>query len=264
MKDNSYNAQVFLETACFVAFAASMLYLVISGKYLTYVTPRVKPYLYFSAAVMTLWAFFNLGRMRRPQHILRSMHCLVLAVPIILLLVPHRPLDIASISTTYVGGGAIPGTAGGGASYSQSGAEGSPPSIADEVPPVTGLPGLDAAARRIVISDELFYEWIAELYANMDAYEGYTVSMTGFVLKDPEFGENGFVPARLAMTCCVADLVPMGMISVYDDLDSLEDESWVTVEGELFSGLYLGESEPQLRVTSVAPAEPVDGYVYAY
>ncbi len=104
MKNDALNPQVFLETTCYVTFAAVMLYLALSGKYLTYIAPRMKPYLYFSAAVMLVWSFFNLRRMYRPQHIVRSRHCLVLGVPILLLLLPPRPLDASSISAAYVGG----------------------------------------------------------------------------------------------------------------------------------------------------------------
>lgn len=266
MKNDALNPQVFLETTCYVTFAAVMLYLALSGKYLTYIAPRMKPYLYFSAAVMLAWSFFNLRRMYRPQHIVRSLHCLVLAVPILLLLLPHRPLDASSISAAYVGGtlsasAATPSTA-------LEEDEDAPPDPAaqsgtfPEVP--EGLPGLDVAARRFDIPDDAFYECISELYLNTEAYVGYTVSMTGYVLKDPEFGETGFVPARLAMSCCVADLVPMGMICMYDALDSLEDGAWVTVEGALFQGVYMGGTEPQLRVTRVTPAEEIEGYIYIY
>ncbi len=265
MRIKSLNSQALLETSCFFAFSGLILYLLVTGKYLTYVTPRTKPYLYFSAVVMMVWAISNMGKIRRPQHITRVMHCLVFAVPMILILLPHSPLDASSVLTAYAGGGSVPGM-----TSTSDDPQGAIDNYGEEeaqsvLPVATDLPGIDAAKKRIDIPNDLFYEWLSELFTNTDAYEGYTVSMTGYVLKDPVyFGENEFVPARLAMTCCVADLVPVGMICVYDNLEALQEESWVTVEGILFKGTYLGEIEPQLSVTRVDPASALEGYVYAY
>lgn len=76
------------------------------------------------------------------------------------------------------------------------------------------------------------------------------------------------MPARLLMTCCVADLTPAGLICKYDKASGLEADSWVTVEGTLFIGQYEYEGkkydDPQIHVTKITPAEAVDGYVYPY
>ena len=131
------------------------------------------------------------------------------------------------------------------------------------------LPGLDAANRKITVSNEYFGMWISELFENRKRYEGYTVVMTGFVFKDPEMlKEDEFVPARLMMTCCVADLSPAGLLCKYDKASELKADSWVTVEGTLLIGQYELDGEkyddPQLTVTKVTPAEAVEGYVYPY
>ena len=66
-----------------------MLYLVRSGRYLSYVTPKLAPYLCFSAAVMVVWALSSLGRVFRIQYRKHIAHCFVLAIPLLLLLLPH-------------------------------------------------------------------------------------------------------------------------------------------------------------------------------
>jgi putative membrane protein len=284
MKARAFNPQVFLETLCYSVFAGLMLYLVNSGKYLSYVTPRMEPYLYFTAIVMGIWALAGLAGLFRPQHKIRSAHCFVLAIPILLLLLPHSPLKISNLSGNYVGGNAFSGITG--QSAYESSDEKTPSGdtglnaevdIPDEDPAGSGigsedeysddLPGLDAENKRIAVSNDDFGLWLSEIYMNMEKYKGYTVVMTGFVLKDTEMlKEDEFVPARLMMSCCVADLAPVGLLCKYDKASELKADSWVTVEGTLFVGKYEYDGQvyddPQLSVTKIIPAEEVEGYVY--
>jgi putative membrane protein len=316
MRAKAFNPQIFLEFLCYSVFAGLTLYLAGSGKYLSYVTPRMAPYLYFTAIVMAVWAFTVLGRLFRPQHKVRSAHCFVLVIPILLLLLPHSPLSTSNLSSNYVSGNAFSGGAdqsayGLSGQQSPSGDSGlnkaadiptedpagsSPestdgdsgiiennslsedPSSTDSIDTQTdapddeysaGLSGLDVANKKITVSNDDFGMWLSEIYMNMEKYEGYTVIMTGFVFKDPEIlKEDEFVPARLMMSCCVADLAPAGLLCKYDKVSELEADSWVTVEGTLFIGEYEYDGQiyddPQISVTKVTPAEEVEGYVYPY
>ena len=89
MTKNCWNSQALAEISCYLAFAGAMLYLVRSGRYLSYVTPKLAPYLCFSAAVMVVWALSSLGRVFRIQYRKHIAHCFVLAIPLLLLLLPH-------------------------------------------------------------------------------------------------------------------------------------------------------------------------------
>ncbi|HML47681.1 MAG TPA: TIGR03943 family protein, partial [Clostridia bacterium] len=243
------------------AFAGAMLYLALSGKYLQYVVPRLRPYLYFTAAVMTLWALSGLRRLFEPQHRLRAAHCFALAAPLLLLLLPHTPLGTGDLSVSYVSAGSM--TASSNESRALPAAEAAAAAMA------RALPGLDRANRTLAVADEDFAFWLTELYENMEQYEGYTVSMTGFVINDPEIlAENEFVPARMMMSCCVGDLAPVGLLCTYDQARSLEPESWVTVEGTLVCAWqdYGGVSynDPRIAVARITPAEEIPGYVYPY
>jgi putative membrane protein len=252
-----------LEFLCYAGFSALLLYLTYSGKYLTYVTPRMAPYLYFTAAVMLLWAGASAFGLFRPQNRLRLAHCLVPAIPILLLLLPHSPLSASDVSYGYAGGNAFAGpgaqTAGGFAASeplrTDDDADGAPQ---DEI--------LAADAQALIeVEDEAFYSWMNELYVNLDTYVGCRIAMTGFVFKDPEvFGADEFVPARLGMTCCVADLVPYGLVCKYAGAGELEPDTWVRVEGVVRKGEYAGFEEPQIEVSSVEPADPVEGYIYPF
>ena len=287
MRAKAFNSQVFLEFVCYSAFAGLMLYLVVSGKYLSYVTPRMKPYLYFTAIVMGVWALSGLFRMFRPQHKVRAAHCFVLIIPLLLLLLPHRPLNTSDLSGSYIGGSTFTGQSAQDAYGLPQKQASSEEATADaplesEAAPIAdssvtvqpeddgmaGLHGLDVANKKITVSNDDFGMWLSEFYANAEQYEGYTVAMTGFVLKNSEFEENMFVPARLMMSCCVADLAPVGLLCKYDKASELKAESWVTVEGTFFIGKYeyggVEYNDPQLAVMKVTPAEAVEDYIYLY
>ncbi len=301
MKARAFNPQVFLEFVSYSLFGGYMFYLVNSGQYLSYVTPRMKPYLYFTATVMMIWACTELFRLFRPQHKIRSFHCFVLVLPILFLLLPHSPLSTDNLTANYTGGSAfnqnMPDKANQQLPTSSSGVNasaGTPapaesdiststgsqpdaeiPNTANSTPSdtqsnpqedtVAGLSGMDAANKKITVDNDEFYPWIAEIYTNMDKYEGYTISITGFVFNDPEYlAEDEFVPARLAMVCCVADLVPMGMMCQYEKASELTVNTWVTVEGVIHKGRYEGQDEPQITVKNITPAQEVEGYIYPY
>ncbi|MDR1590357.1 MAG: TIGR03943 family protein [Oscillospiraceae bacterium] len=260
-----FDPQIFLEALMCSVFACLLLYLAASGQYLRYLAPRMKPYLYFAAAVMLAWAvagaFRMLGARRRP----RCAHCAVLLIPILLILIPHRAMGASDVSFGYVAGGAAPS----GGVQSPDGAvqeSGAVPGVAAEtdVAPA-GLAGLDVENRRITVGENDYYLWICEIYDNLDTYAGYTLTVTGYVLKgDGITGEGEFVPARLMMSCCVADLVACGILCRYDGAGELENDAWVTVEGVIEKGEYMGYPEARLTALSVIPAEPIESFVYTY
>lgn len=304
MPAKAFNPQIFLEFLCYCVFGGLIFYLVSSEKYLAYVTPRLKPYLYFTSIVMGVWALTALGRLFRPQHKLRSAHCFVLVIPIVLLLLPHAPVSAANLSGNYIGGSAFLNRSGQSAlsmfpkqaavKDSAEGGTGSPGGLSITIENASSpedkvqaeiiqeplakspagtkasvLPGLDIGNKKITVAHEDFSMWLTEMYTNLKKYQGYTVIMTGFVFKDPEFlKKNEFVPARLMMSCCVGDLAPAGILCNYAEADQLQAGAWVTVEGTLSLGQHeydgILSDEPQIKVTKITPAEAVEGYIYPY
>jgi putative membrane protein len=319
-RQRSFDEQVFLEMLCCLVFSGLVVFLVGSGRYLYYVTPRMKPYLYFTAAVMLIWTFVGFSRLFIPRNKTRSAHCFALALPILLLLLPHKPLATSELSYNFAKGGILGSplaqAAGG---VSASGRPGELDMTGDEDAawpdedfyaetdgyfpsdgeddPEFGLPlydeyesfegvdsaasydqtygywdeadavlsGLDPAARKITVNNDEFYQWLEKLFFDPDPYEGYTIRMTGFVFKDPEFLEpDEFVPARLVMSCCVADLLPFGMICRSEEAGRLQADSWVTVEGVIRVTEENGYREPQAWITEIVPAEEIEGYIYPF
>ncbi|MDR2664661.1 MAG: TIGR03943 family protein [Oscillospiraceae bacterium] len=258
-KPGAFSPQTFLETLIYAGFGCVLIYLVASGEYLRYLTPKMKPYLCFAAIVMLVWTCSGALRLGKTRGRARCAHCFALAVPILLILLPHRAMDASDVSFGYIS--AAPNV--------------SPQTIAEPAdsaaptpapsPAAPGLSGLDEANRSITVNDTEYYLWIMEIYDNLDKYEGYEFSVTGFVFKDPSLMSDGeFVPARLMMSCCVADLVSCGIICRYDGAGELENDSWVTVKGVIERGEYMGYEEARIVVSSVSPAAPIEDYVYSY
>ncbi|MEY8355471.1 TIGR03943 family protein [Lachnospiraceae bacterium 54-53] len=285
MRVQRLNAQAFLEALCFALFGGLILYLTVSGKYLLYVAPRLKPYLYFMAATMGVWALAGIGRLFSLQYRIHTGHCFLLVIPILLLTLPHTPLRAADFlqsgpSSDPFGGysgedlqgstGSLERSSDGAVEYTKKAdIQAEAQSQTEETELLAGFPGLDRENQTILVSDDYFGMWYSEFCLNMEKYEGYAVTMTGFVLKDPDrIREDEFVPARLAMTCCAADLAPVGVTCRYEGASELEEGSWVTVEGTLFVRYeeYDGKeyADPWIRAERVTPAEEVEGYVYLY
>lgn len=268
MRGRALNSQTVLEIICCALFGGLLFYLAVSGEYLAYVTPRMGPYLYFTAAVMLLWAIMGVKRLFRPQHRVRAAHCFVLVIPLLFLLLPHTPVSASNLSTNYSDMTSLTQTADNASNSASGSADTTDSTAAPSDTPTendSGLSGLDKGSRKITVSDEEFYPWLSEIFGNMNKYEGYTISLTGYVLKDTTYlGENEFIPARLAMTCCTADLVPVGFICRYDGLAELAADSWVTVEGVIVIGQYKDQDEPQIDVTGITPADEVEGYIFPY
>ena len=290
MRRKSINSQAVIEAACFILFGAAMLYLLYSGRYLSYVTPRMKPYLYFTAIVTGIWAAASIKGMHGTVYRKRTGRYCVLLIPVILLLLPHEGMGVANLSGST---GLLTGSAIGSISEADSTApsDTAPPEEPEPVQPEPTaedppeqetaeddvymstnvyndpipLHGYDGINRMIIVNNDEFYLWLGEFFMHLESFEGFQVTMTGAVYRDPvDFAWDEFVPARLVMSCCVADLAPCGLICKYDKTEELVDNTWVTVTGTLQRGQYQGQDEPQLQVISIVPAEPVKGYIFPY
>jgi len=111
----------------------------------------------------------------------------------------------------------------------------------------------------------LFVEWIQEIYEHMDKYKGKKIQVVGFVFKDEQFKKNEFVPARMMMVCCAADMQPIGLLCSYAKASELKKDVWVKVSGRIGQGEFEGQKMPMIEVESVEPAnKPKNEFVYPY
>jgi putative membrane protein len=154
-----------------------------------------------------------------------------MAIPAMLLLLPLSQLSTAELSY----------------SYSSSN---TPTATKSEFSPVV-------ADGILEISNDEFYPWLSEIYSNIDTYVGNEIKMTGFVYKASE--NDKFILVRLGMSCCVADLVPYGLMCTYSNAEELNPDDWIVISGTLQKN---ENGEPLISIKSVTPTDPVEGYVY--
>lgn len=117
----------------------------------------------------------------------------------------------------------------------------------------------DMKADVIEIAPDAYGIWYIDALDKKERYEDKVVEFTAMVLKSPEFPKNYFVPGRMAMTCCEADMTFLGFICKAREAKSLETGKWVKVRAKIayeFWQDYDGVG-PVLYAESVEPAQEV-------
>ena len=117
----------------------------------------------------------------------------------------------------------------------------------------------DLSADVVVIPPEAYGIWYIDCMDKQERYEGKVVEFTGMVMKSPNFPANYFVPGRMAMTCCEADMSFLGYICKGRNVRKLETKQWVRVRAKIayenwpdYQGIG-----PVLYAESIEPAEPI-------
>lgn len=116
----------------------------------------------------------------------------------------------------------------------------------------------------IIIDSYNFYNALNKIYVEIDNYMDKPIEVVAFVYKDEEqFSDTQFVPARMLMSCCAADMVPVGLVCNYDKTSELVENSWVKVEGRLGVVDYNGKSMPCINADKITKTDkPAQEYIY--
>lgn len=117
----------------------------------------------------------------------------------------------------------------------------------------------DLKADVVEIKPEDFGIWYIDALDKEERYKDKVFEFTAMVLKAPEFPKNYFVPGRMAMTCCEADMTFLGFICKAREARHLETGNWVKVRAKMayeFWQDYDGIG-PVLYAESVEPAEEI-------
>lgn len=121
----------------------------------------------------------------------------------------------------------------------------------------------DVNAPVIQIDPDAYGIWYIDTMDKPERYKGKIVEFTAMVLKTPDFPRNYFVPGRMAMTCCEADMTFLGFMCKSNSARNLETKQWVKVRAKIdyeFRPEYEGEG-PMLYADSVEPAQPIEEIV---
>ena len=121
----------------------------------------------------------------------------------------------------------------------------------------------DINADVIEIKPEDYGIWYIDCMDQPERYQGKTVEFTAMVLKSPKFPKGQFVPGRMAMTCCEADMTFLGFICKAREARNLENRQWVKVRAKIEYEEWqdYGGVGPVLYAESVEPAEPIKDIV---
>jgi putative membrane protein len=260
-KMRSFNFQAFLEFIICIGFSATLIYFIGSGKYLEYVAPRVEPYLWFAAVVLLVWAAVSTPWMFRPRHKKRASHCLVLLVPLALLLAPREALAASDVSYRQVRTTTSATRSG---LYVLAGEKKTLPNVTrapaqSEATPPEATPQAPESPDTIFIGSDDWYFQVSAIQDYPDAYIGRTVKLTGFIYRIP--GESDVIIARLAMTCCVADVVVSGLPFEYAGAENLQNDDWFTLTGVIEQREDSGGTA-YISVTAIEAAGAIPNYVY--
>ena len=117
----------------------------------------------------------------------------------------------------------------------------------------------DMSAEVIEIAPEAYGIWYIDCMDKPDRYRGKVVEFTAMVLKSPEFPKNYFVPGRMAMTCCEADMTFLGYVCKAREARNLETKQWVRVRARIEYEEWqdYGGVGPVLYADSVTPAKGI-------
>lgn len=269
---NRLNTTVALKMVLLLGFAAFFCMTVLTGSVRLYVHPRIIPFMLFAAAAMLVIALL-LGRdLFSPVQTGGFWPLLFFVLPLLMALaIPPKALDSANGTTTVqlISNAAAVGSAAPEASAPTSAFEaaGGGSDSAQPLPQI-GLqkPDITLQDGVLVLTGENFYTGLCAVYDHLDDYKGTPVSLVGAVFKDNEsFAANQFVPARLMMVCCAADMQPAGLLCLYDGAPQLAVDSWVKVNGIIGETTFAGETIPCILAESVTAAEaPPEPYIYPY
>ena len=84
------NIQALVECTCYLIFGILLFYLTYSGKYLKYVTPRMKPYLYGLSVLMFIWTLAEGRFLLIPRYKARIARSFIFIIPILLMVIPPK------------------------------------------------------------------------------------------------------------------------------------------------------------------------------
>ncbi|MFM7615305.1 MAG: TIGR03943 family putative permease subunit [Synechococcales cyanobacterium] len=133
---------------------------------------------------------------------------------------------------------------------------------------VAGLTRIQPQAFRAAVRPEkrTLIEWIRMLavYPEPDAYQGQTVKVQGFVIHPQTLPPNYLMIARFIITCCAADVYPVGLpVKLIQNRSTYPPDTWIEIEGEMLTEKIEGKRQLTIQEKKITRIEqPVNPYDY--
>lgn len=86
--------------------------------------------------------------------------------------------------------------------------------------------------------DRTIIDWVRTLnvYPEPDAYQDQPVHVQGFVIHAPELPDNALLLARFVITCCAADVYPVGLpVQLTSSRKMFPPDTWLDVQGTMIT-----------------------------
>lgn len=268
------NTEILLQIILITVIDAFLVGLLVTGKVKNYIHPRLILYLWFAVGALAVIALLLIPVMLQPRHKVNLFPYLIFVFPLLTGFILPPTTDMAQVAgigsgkalsstAEFSGQGTqnlqdtasrltIPErqTSQSSSSNSESG------DTAEEVSAPEGV---------TLIGDDDYLDWYMDVYENPEKYEGKQYKIKGTVFRMDGFADNEFVPARMAMVCCAADLAAAGFLCRSDDAKKWNDGDWVWVTATIKVEFEknMGTTMPVLYPSSIEPAEkPKEEWVY--
>lgn len=234
-----------VEAILLLFFAVIIAEVTLSGRYTLFTTPRAYYYLLITAILLFILSicaaigWFSVSS----RDVWRMFVAFV--VPALLIIVPLRYAQNISVDgfDQYAGGRAI--------------------AIRSQNYPLSGL---YEKSHEITVDDDDFGSWYDEIDHNAAKYDGYAITLTGFVSRDSTLNANQFRVSRQLMSCCILDMSPFGLVAEKSNIGEIQDHEWVRVRARVSRGNIgiPGYQHPGvvLHVISMQTAQAPTGYFY--
>lgn len=109
-------------------------------------------------------------------------------------------------------------------------------------------------------------DWVRTLnvYPEPDAYTGQPAKVDGFVIHPPEFPDNYLLISRFVITCCAADVYPVGLpVKLTEARSNYPPDAWFRVEGDMITETLAERRQLVINAKSLTAIEaPKNPYEY--
>jgi len=244
VKDKKINFEILLKFFILTGFVAFFYLIIHSGKAELYVHPRIIIYMKFGIIAMVIIAIVTLGDIfKAPKRNVNLLPYMVFIIPLMLAFTqPAKILDSTS---------------------NQLSTNNSNNSVALNSKNSSNASDLIVSGDTIIVSDDNFYNWYSSLNHDIEKYVGKNIELRGFVYKDNVAEKNEFIAARLMMTCCAADIQPIGFLCKFDKAQDLKKGRYVKVTGKVEMIKQKKYTEAIINVSDMEMTDaPDQAYIY--
>lgn len=115
----------------------------------------------------------------------------------------------------------------------------------------------------IMMNDSVFAAYYDEINMDIEKFKGREIQLKGFVYKEDGLEQDQLVISRFLITHCVADASIIGFLSELPEAASIQEDSWIEVNGVLDITTSNGIELPIIKISDwKIIGEPNEPYLY--